>query len=176
MLKSCIIILGILVLDHFTGDWSIIEDKKAGFSISFPVDPIIKEDSLDAGIGMSYTKTLTASIGKGDLAKIYLANFTAYPSEMDLNDSDSVGYYLCTTIIEQVSQQLEDAVLLYNEATLINKFPAHLATIKYGTDSSILRIAMIMYKNKLMSLQYYSPAEIGMSRDAEKFFYSCKLE
>ena len=175
MLNITSIVYCFVLFSAFFGDWILIDDTKAGFSISFPVDPVIKEDSLDAGIGMTYTKTLSTSVGDGMNAKIYLANFTAYPPEMNLNDKDSTGYFLCQTIIEQVSQQLEHAVILYNEATIINSRPSQLASIRYGADSSILRIAMIMHNNKLVSMQYYSPFETGMSKDAEKFFYSCRM-
>ncbi|NOT35745.1 MAG: hypothetical protein HOP11_00025 [Saprospiraceae bacterium] len=175
MLKSTLLIVSSIVGLGWISDWVLVEDKRAGFSLAFPVQPNIKQDSLDAGIGLSYTKTMTASVGDGNDARIYLANFTAYPESMDLNDKDSTGYYLCQTIIEQISGQLENSEILYNQPTSINSVPTQIASIRYGVDSSIVRMALFMHKNKLMSLQYYSPAETGMSKDAEKFFYSCKM-
>lgn len=175
MLKSTLLILTTIFGIYAVADWVLVEDKNAGFSLAFPVEPLIKQDSMDAGIGLTFTKTMSASVGEGNFARIYLANFTAYPKDMDLNDKDSTGYYLCQTIIEQISSQLDKSEILYNQATSINRIPAQIASIRYGIDSSILRMALFMHKNKLMSLQYYSPAETGMSKDAEKFFYSCRM-
>lgn len=159
---------------YFLG-WVEIKDSKVGYMIQMPDQPIIKEDSLDAGIGMTYTKTMSCSLGEGNKTKIFLANHTTYPEYLDLNDKDSTGYYLIQTIIEQVSAQLENAHLLYNSPAIINDLDAQIATIQYGTDSSLVRMALIYNKNKLMSLQFYTAFETGMDKEAEKFFYSYQL-
>lgn len=152
-------------------DWVRIEDRENGFELMMPFSPTSKSDSLDSDIGRIYTRTLTCSEDVAGETNIFLANFTRYPIDLDLLDKDSTGYYLCETIINQVSSQLNRSTVIYKTNTEMNGQPAMIAQIRYD-DSSQVRIAMIMHSNSMMSLQYYSAYRIGMGRDAEKFFNS----
>ncbi|MCC6815597.1 MAG: hypothetical protein IT267_04205 [Saprospiraceae bacterium] len=172
MRKYELILLGMVLSFPIFGQWIDYEDNKAGFRISLPGKPVIREDSLDAAIGISYIKSLTVSEGEGIYAKVYLANFTLYSESVNLDSEDSTDYFICQTIIDQINTQLDHSVILYNENTIINGFNAKIAAIRYGLDSSTLRMAFIHNRNKLMTLQYYASKETGMSNEAEKFFYS----
>lgn len=154
-------------------EWILISNKKAGFEMLFPSEVSRREDSLKVEIGMAYTTTISSSLGSGLDARIFLANHTLYPEFMDM-EKDSTGYYLSETIIEQIKNQLFNSNILYNTPSKINGMPAQFCTIQYGDDQSLVRMAIIMYKNSVMTLQYFSPPEIGISRDAEKFFNSYK--
>jgi len=152
-------------------EWVRIEDRENGFEIMMPFSPASKSDSLDSDIGRIYTRTLTCSEEKSGETNIFLANYTRYPKDLDLLDKDSSGYYLCETIIAQVSSQLDRSTVIYKTNTEISGHPAMIAQIRYD-DSSQVRIAMIINTHSMMSLQYYSNYRIGMDRDAEKFFNS----
>ncbi len=156
-------------------EWILISDEKAGFSLLFPSKVSLRSDSLDVDIGMAFITTISCSLGEGLDSKIFLANHMKYPDFIDM-EKDSMGYYISETILEQMKNQLFNGKLLYNSSTIINGMSAQLCALQYGTDSSMVRMAIIMHKNSLMSLQYYSALETGINKEAEKFFYSCKLQ
>lgn len=169
-----VILFGLLFISTI-GEWLLYEDHISGFSLLFPSNYTIKEDSIHSDIGTTYTKTIAASTGEGAQSKIYMANFSSYPKEINLEDKDSTGYYLCQTIVDQISTQLEGGKVIYNNAVKINKMNARLVNIQYGEDSSMIRIAFLMHQNSLMSLEVYTPYEKGMSKEIERFFYSYQL-
>lgn len=170
---NILVVLWTFVCSFF--EWYVHKDPIAGYQIKLPSTPKISMDSLNTDLGIIYLESFMVSVGEGSKSIIYLANHTQYPTEINFNDdSDSSAYHICQTIEDQLKEQLQGE-MIYSSTTQIGGISSRVFLIRYGEDSSVLKMSVIPFKNHLVSLQYFSDYNQRLSEDAERFFNSFSL-
>ncbi|HQX43431.1 MAG: hypothetical protein KA251_07810 [Saprospiraceae bacterium] len=165
----------ILCLAFSFFEWFILRDTNAGYQVKLPSTPKISKDSLETDLGLIYLDSYMVSEGEDNQSIIYLVNHTQYPSDIDFNDeSDSSSFFICQTIEDQLTEQLHGEKV-YSSASQMGGVPSRIFLIRYGEDSSVVKMAVIPFKNHLVSLQYFSNYHQRLSNDAERFFNSFSL-
>ena len=169
------ILVVLLAFVYSVFEWYVHKDILAGYQFKLPSTPKISMDSLNTDLGIIYLESFMVSVGEGSHSIIYLANHTQYPPEINFKDeSDSSAYHICQTIEDQLTEQLQGE-LIYSSATKMGGIPSRIFLIRYGEDSSVLKMSVIPFKNHLVSLQYFSDYNQRLSDDAERFFNSFSL-
>ena len=157
-------------------EWYVIEDKAAHFTVAMPNKPLFKFDSAMTDIGQIKIKSYTYSQGEGAHSQIFIVNHTEYPSEFNFDDAaDSTGLYISQTIQDQILSQLQ-GTLMYSSETSFSNISAKLFLLRYGEDSSIVKMAVIPFRNHLVTLQYFSSYQDRLSQDADKYFKSFRSQ
>lgn len=151
--------------------WFRLVHDQARFSLELPDTPEYHLDSVDSEFGSVKIQSYTSAIAD----KIYIANLTTYPKEIDLFDqTDSLSEYLISAIKDQMIYQLEEASLTHAYKLQCDGIPSEVFQITYGRDSSLLKMCVIPFYNHLLTLQYFCNFQDRNDREADRFFSSFK--
>jgi hypothetical protein len=156
--------------------WYVLEAKRFGFKVEFPVKPEEKTPSVNSEVGNldMHLFIYDASKVKSESNLVYLANYTEYPdSAVNSGMKEKLKDIFRNSIDGAVSNV--KGKLLSEKNVSIGGFEGREARIDFQDGMAVIRIRMFLVHNKMYMLETITETSKDNNASITKFMDSFKL-